>query len=98
LPLVLLPLSLDFPCHRGKLRLVNREEEEGMSRKDYEVLAAVLALHAFGSDGPATDWDEGYEAARMDIARSLADVLHADNERFDAVRFYKAACIGQVPA
>ena len=64
-----------------------------MSRKDYVKMATMLASHGFstGCDREPDAWDEGYEAARMDIGRSLAAILRLDNPSFDANRFYKAA-------
>ena len=49
-----------------------------MSRKDYELIAAVLAKRVDNSD-------------RKDIAYDLADALLADNPRFDRGLFLVAA-------
>lgn len=53
-----------------------------MTRKDYQLLASVLAN--FAADGAATD-------DRDAIAYDLADALAADNPRFDRDRFLIAA-------
>jgi hypothetical protein len=51
-----------------------------MTRKDYVMIAEVIA----------TSW-HGSEDTQADLARNFADVLEADNPRFDRARFL-AAC------
>lgn len=53
-----------------------------MTRKDYELIAKVLAN--FGADNRPVD-------DRDDIANDLADALAADNPRFNRERFLIAA-------
>lgn len=64
-----------------------------MSHKDYQAFAAMLASHGAADTGGVEDEDynTGYEAARLDIGRSLAAILRLDNPRFDAARFFDAA-------
>ena len=64
-----------------------------MSRKDYIAIANMLASHTAGAgdQGNPVEWNEGYEAARLDIGRSIASILRAENPRFDAVSFFEAA-------
>jgi len=65
------------------------------TEKDHESFAAMLMSHrgtgvnTAGSMG--TDWCDGYEAARLDIGRSIAAILRNRHERFDAEGFYAAA-------
>lgn len=51
-----------------------------MTRKDYEALAALVA------DVKSQARSIGYEA----LAYRLADILAADNSRFDKVKFLQA--------
>lgn len=67
-----------------------------MSRKDYEALARCFA--AMRESAPRTAdseagelWNLAYNAGREDAARFIADVLEADNPRFDRVVFLEAA-------
>ena len=71
-----------------------------MSRKDYALLAAALgAAHyrTYGIVGPQGDDD--LHMAHMECMMMLADVLAADNPRFDEERFfdaYRAAYIAEM--
>ena len=56
-----------------------------MSRKDYIALAAVFAWHQGSPSTTPEQWDTG----RL-LAHSFADVLQADNARFDRRRFLDA--------
>lgn len=60
-------------------------EGDTMSRKDYEALAAVIAGEVACAAG-----NKDKLRTSSNIARSMADVFHRGNERFDRVRFYKA--------
>jgi hypothetical protein len=62
-----------------------------MSRKDYRKLAAALAAVAVEDDHGPRDG----AAVLGDVRRAIADVLAADNPRFDRERFL-AACGGQL--
>lgn len=61
-----------------------------MSRKDYAALAAAFAHHEIRPDGSSLA-DEAAENMRRDLIREVANVLAADNYRFDRSRFYAAA-------
>ena len=54
-----------------------------MTRKDYELIAAVLKAQRSGY------WQQ--EGDRDSIVQALADALAGDNPRFDRDRFIKAA-------
>lgn len=66
-----------------------------MTRKDYIALASALA----GAQIEYRDRDEGQAALRF-ASHLIADVLQADNERFDRERFLIAAGFRQarIPA
>jgi hypothetical protein len=62
-------------------------------QEEYVKFATMLASHGdyLTDDDTPIEWSEGYEAARLDIGRSLAAILRLDNPNFDANRFYEAA-------
>ena len=70
-----------------------------MTRKDYVKIAAIIKdLKTYGmgamQDAKSTDSEShwsGYYAALIDVTERVAQVLAADNERFDMALFY-AAC------
>lgn len=66
-----------------------------MTRKDYVKLAAVvnesLAINPKIDASFVRGWREGIEV----LANKLADVLQADNERFDRARFLYACGIAR---
>lgn len=73
-----------------------------MTRKDYELIAGVLAYNRRQMGLPernesATDSATriGYEVALNDVAYMLADGCHRDNPRFDRSRFLKACGIAE---
>jgi hypothetical protein len=61
-----------------------------MSRKDYIAIAAAIIR----TDPPARqtmdDYERGYFDAVLVTARNIADVMQADNPRFDRALFLKA--------
>ena len=64
-----------------------------MTKKHFIEVARILAEHVAG---PGTElipaeWLEGYEGARLDIARALADAFEQANPNFDRQRFLAAA-------
>lgn len=63
-----------------------------MTRKDYEKIAAILFPFAHNSkDFPdKTESDRGITYAGKEIANRMADMLAADNPRFDRARFLRA--------
>ena len=61
-----------------------------MTRKDYISLAAALKAQQ-----PASTWDANKHAQYTQDVRAVAEVLAADNPRFDYGRFYKAAGLVQ---
>lgn len=61
-----------------------------MTRKDYIAIAA-----AFKAQQPASTWDANKHAQYTQDVRAIADVLAADNPRFDYNRFYEAAGLVQ---
>ena len=50
-----------------------------MTRKDYQLIADVIAVNWFGS-----------AELKADLANNLADKLEQDNPRFDRARFLTA--------
>lgn len=60
-----------------------------MSTRDYEVIARVLRETARGTDGLKV-----IDADRERLARSFADVLSADNPRFERGVFLRACGVG----
>lgn len=56
-----------------------------MSRKDFELIANVIA--EYRSEAPGRDRKEN---AGSEIASRFADALQATNPRFDRARFLKA--------
>ena len=65
-----------------------------MTKKDYIAIAKVLAAHRMRRP---TDDSDGRIADRLDdVTEAFADMLAADNPRFDRVRFL-AACSGTRP-
>jgi hypothetical protein len=65
-----------------------------MSRKDYELIAEILATGmattSLAGETPVP-YAEGYEQAVRDMAATFAYRLAKTNERFDEARFLKAA-------
>jgi hypothetical protein len=72
-----------------------------MTRKDYELLAAVLKRytdtdnahieHMKETDFEPSDTDRARSSRTRLIIKSIADVLANDNPRFNRETFYKAA-------
>ena len=64
-----------------------------MTRKDYIAIADALnpiVRHGMSGDVENRDYAEGHLAASSAIVHAIADVLAADNPRFDRQRFYDA--------
>jgi len=72
-----------------------------MTRKDYELLAAVLKRytdtdnahieHMKETDFEPSDTDRARSSRTRLIIKSIADALASDNTRFNRETFYKAA-------
>jgi hypothetical protein len=72
-----------------------------MTRKDYELLAAVLRRytdtdnahieHMKETDFEPSDTDRARSSRTRLIIKSIADALENDNPRFNRETFYKAA-------
>jgi hypothetical protein len=72
-----------------------------MTRKDYELLAAVLKRytdtdnahieHMKETDFEPSDTDRARSSRTRLIIKSIADALENDNPRFNRETFYKAA-------
>ena len=62
-----------------------------MTKKDYELIASVIATNYLHSHlWSNEDKREGAETAVECIAEDMADMLAADNLRFDRNRFLRA--------
>ena len=60
-----------------------------MTKRDYEMLAAIL--RETSKHFPVcVDYSEGWHAAVSSIANGIANGLAADNSRFDKARFLNA--------
>lgn len=64
-----------------------------MTARDFAALAAVLASRAAVPDYASRGFGNGWGALRATIASDLADVLAADNPRFDRARFLSACSL-----
>lgn len=62
-----------------------------MSKKDYEAVAAMLRKRVEATEGLAPVRRSAVRMELAAVAVDLADIFAADNERFDRVRFLKAA-------
>lgn len=62
-----------------------------MTRKDYQLIAAVFQKANETLTGTGTD----RETIIATIADDIADVLATDNPRFDRARFLKACGLGE---
>jgi hypothetical protein len=54
-----------------------------MTRKDYEAIAATIKQHAAPHNGQHLSWFKS-------LAVDVAEIMAADNPRFDRARFLKA--------
>ena len=71
-----------------------------MSKRDYERIALRISAHylRFESEERClyeAGYTDGSRATAKGLASDLADVLKADNPRFDRARFLKACGIGE---
>ena len=67
-----------------------------MTRKDYIVIAAIIAgtrSQLESSTASNTSWNNGNEFARELIAYTFAEHAERNNPRFDRARFLKACGI-----
>lgn len=55
-----------------------------MTRKDYVAIAEAIAVSR--GNGVSDEWNQGV----LVTAYNIADVMQADNHRFDRARFLKA--------
>ena len=64
-----------------------------MTRKDYVAIAEAINVSSLRGYDPR-EWGQSYLNGREDaltvVARNIADVMQADNPRFDRSRFLKA--------
>lgn len=65
-----------------------------MTRKDYEKIAAIFRVNRDKSQ-PCTGFVRGWNCAGQALAQDIADMLAADNHRFDRARFLKACGLGE---
>lgn len=65
-----------------------------MTRKDYVAIAAAIKVSTLppykGEDPPNSRARQAWNDACLVVARNIADVLQADNVRFDRARFLTA--------
>ena len=61
-----------------------------MTKKDYELIAGVIASLALEREDTTCNHDAGFECGREAVAGLLASKLKVDNPRFDRDRFLTA--------
>lgn len=71
-----------------------------MTKRDYQAIARAIHEAAQPGNPPGSDWaceifPTSAEGMRQDIIGRIADVLAADNPRFDRQRFVEACETGR---